>query len=385
MRQLSVYVHVPFCRSKCRYCAFNSYAGLAHLHEPYVEALRTEIAAAGRQQGHPQVATVYIGGGTPTTLATGLLGGILQACGEHFVLLEDGEITVEANPGTLTPSCLLMLRQLGVTRLSLGVQSFSDDMLALMGRVHSGGEAREAFYLARQAGFNNINLDLIYSLPTQTFGQWGVDLSGALALQPEHLSLYCLSVEEGTPLARMLAVGALPTPDADVGAGLYSLAEERLDQAGYSHYELSNWAKPGYECRHNLAYWRNASYLGFGAGAHSFHEGRRWHNVAAPEEYVGLLHAGESPIAGSEEIGIGLEMTETMIMGLRLCEGVSFRDFEERFRRSLVTVFGDEMKRLVGQGLLDVNGNGLRLTQQGRLLGNEVFEAFLPPENSSLG
>ncbi|TKJ31654.1 MAG: coproporphyrinogen III oxidase [Chloroflexi bacterium B3_Chlor] len=382
MNSVSLYIHVPFCASKCRYCSFNSYAGLSHLYERYAEALEEEIGLYGEGVGRVEAGTVYVGGGTPTVLSVELVARLLQACKQHFVLPEDAEISVEANPGTVDVGYLSALRELGVNRLSLGVQSFSDEMLALLGRAHTAAETRETYHLARKTGFENVNLDLIYSLPTQTLDQWKADLAEAIDLKPEHLSLYCLTVEEGTPLAEMISTGQLPFADPDLAADMYSWAEEKLREAGYGHYEISNWARNGYECQHNITYWRNRPYLGFGAGAHSLHGGSRYRNVARPQEYVRRMERGQSCVAEREEIHGSLEMSETMIMGLRLCEGVSFHDFEDRFHLPLAAVYGDQIRELVAQGLLDVNGRGARLTVRGRLLGNEVFERFLPVSNS---
>lgn len=381
MPAVSVYIHIPFCVSKCRYCSFNSYAGLAHLHEPYVEALHKEMALYERTMGRLEVSTIYLGGGTPTAMDLELVASILEACREHFHPSEDVEISIEANPGTVSAGYLSALIEFGVNRLSLGAQSFTDDMLALLGRPHSAGETTEAYHLGRQAGFGDINLDLIYSLPTQTFDCWKTDLLAAIALEPEHLSLYCLSIEEGTPLARMISLGELSLPDADLAADMYCWAEDTLSESGYDHYELSNWARTGHECRHNLTYWRNEPYLGMGAGAHSFYGGRRYHNASRPEEYVKLTAEQEDCVESGEEIDAATEMSETMIMGLRLCEGVPFEEFERRFGRPLLEVYSNEVRDLVSQGLLDVNARRVRLTPRGRLLGNEVFEAFLPPQH----
>ncbi len=378
VNSLSVYIHIPFCVSKCRYCTFNSYAGLGHLYEAYVEALQKEIVLFGESEEAWQAETIYLGGGTPTVLRVDLLNQILQSCRERFILAEDIEISIEANPRSVEPGYLRALRDLGVNRLSLGIQSFSDEMLALLGRVHTVTDAIEAYHAAREAGFENVNLDLIYALPSQTLEQWRTDLAEATALGPEHLSLYCLSVEEGTPLGDIVAAGSLPSPDADVAAEMYTWAEECLQNAEYQHYEISNWARTGYQCRHNITYWRNRPYLGFGAGAHSFRGKRRYYNVADPAEYIRLVLAGGDTRSGSEMIDEALEMSETMIMGLRLNEGVSFEQFEERFRLPLAVVYDEQIGILVGQGLVHVNGSGLRLTTRGRLLGNEVFERFLP-------
>jgi oxygen-independent coproporphyrinogen-3 oxidase len=232
--------------------------------------------------------------------------------------------------------------------------------------------------MARQAGFDNLNLDLIYAFPRHTLKRWRSTLERAIALEPEHLSLYPLSLEEGTPLWGRVERGELRAPDDDLAAEMYLLAEELLE--AYRHYEISNWAKPGYESRHNLTYWRNEGYLGFGAGAHSYYGGRRFWNVARPEEYIRRLKAGQSATEGEEVIQTPLEMAETVFMGLRLSEGVGFEGFKRRFGRDLSSLYGRQLKELVAWGLLEENERGIRLTPRGRLLGNEVFERFLPQE-----
>lgn len=378
MKKAAIYVHIPFCLAKCRYCTFNSYAGLHHLHERYVGALVREIAESARTEAPLRASSVYLGGGTPTVLSTNLLGRILTACAEQFAVVGDAEITIEANPGTVESSHLSDLRALGVNRLSVGVQSFDDKLLGLLGRAHDAARAAETFHQARKAGLDNINLDLIYGLPTQSLSQWEKDLSTAVDLKPEHLSLYCLSVEQGTPLARLIAGGELPSPDPDLAAAMYERAEDLLADAGYVHYEISNWALSGRECQHNTTYWLNRPYLGFGAGAHSYSGRFRYHNVLSPQEYVRRVEGRQEIVAGREEIDRVTELSETMIMGLRLCRGVSFTEFEERFDVSFVQIYGDQMREMIELGLLDVNGSGVRLTPRGRLLGNDVFERFLP-------
>jgi len=306
------------------------------------------------------------------------LGRILTACAEQFAVVGDAEITIEANPGTVESSHLSDLRALGVNRLSLGVQSFDDKLLGLLGRLHNAARAAETYHQARKAGFDNINLDLIYGLPTQSLSQWETDLSTAVVLRPEHLSLYCLSVEQGTTLARLIAGGELSSPDPDLAAAMYERAEDLLADAGYVHYEISNWALSGRECQHNTTYWFNRPYLGFGAGAHSYSGRFRYHNVLSPQEYVQRVESRQEIVGGREEIDRATELSETMIMGLRLCRGVSFSEFEERFDVSFVQIYGDQMREMIELGLLDVNGSGVRLTPRGRLLGNDVFERFLP-------
>jgi oxygen-independent coproporphyrinogen-3 oxidase len=381
---VSLYIHIPFCQAKCTYCDFNSYSGLDHLFEKYERALQAEMQWI--HQGRSlKVNTIYLGGGTPTVLPLALLGEVLQACREHFTITEGAEMTVEANPGTMDGGYLAGLLEMGVNRLSLGVQSFHDDELCLLGRIHTIAQAVETYRLAKGAGFGNINLDLIYGLPRQTLSGWQGTLQQAIHLRPDHLSLYCLTVEQGTPLGQRIAQGKLPAPDPDLAAEMYTLAEETLARAGYVHYEISNWAQPGHECCHNLAYWRNRSYLGLGAGAHSYFDGKRWHDVLSPAEYITLLEADrQGPFPSSvkeevQEIDETLEMAETMILGLRLVqEGVRLADFKGRFGRELMDVYGGEIREMERVALLTVNGERVRLTARGRLLGNEVFQRFLP-------
>jgi len=382
MDAVSLYIHIPFCRAKCAYCDFNSYPGLDHLFEKYVCALQTEMRW-GSWRRSLKVKTIYLGGGTPTVLLLTFLDEVLNACREHFIVAEETEITVEANPGTVDGSYLAGLLEMGVNRLSLGAQSFRDDELRLLGRIHTAAQAVESYRLARQAGFGNVNLDLIYGLPRQTLSSWQATLRQTIHLRPDHLSLYCLTVEDDTLLGERIARGELPVPDPDLAAEMYTLAEEALDRAGYVHYEISNWAQPGHECYHNLTYWRNRSYLGLGAGAHSYFDKKRWYNVLSPAEYNARLQADwQGPFLPSvkevEEIDETLEMAETMILGLRLVEeGVRLVDFRERFGRELMDVYGREIGEMRQAGLLEVDGERVRLTARGRLLGNEVFQRFL--------
>jgi oxygen-independent coproporphyrinogen-3 oxidase len=378
MREAALYVHIPFCVAKCKYCSFNSYAGLDHLHEAYLEALENEVSLSTQERGQFEVPSVYIGGGTPTVLGPELLSRVVQACKDHFLLHAEAEITVEANPGTVDATDLSRIRKIGVNRLSLGVQSFNDGLLALLGRVHDADDAESAYRLARQTGFDNVNLDLIYGLPGQSLEQWEADLCKATALSPEHLSLYCLTLDEETALARSISEGNVPVPDADLAAEMYEMAEVEMARAGYVHYEISNWAATGHECRHNLVYWHNHPYLGFGAGAHSFDGAFRFYNVLSPQEYVQRMARVGEAIGGCEEINRATQMSETMILGLRLLEGVSYTDFQVRFSVTPEQVFADQIKELTDLDLLELNRGAVRLTDRGHLLGNEVFERFLP-------
>lgn len=380
----SLYIHIPFCAAKCSYCDFASYPLGRECYAPYVEALVAEIAAVGREWARPQLDTVYIGGGTPTVLPGSLLAEVLAAVQRAFRPAPAAEVTVEANPGTVSLPLLSLLCRAGVNRLSLGVQSFQPALLRLLARRHSAAQAAEAVRLARAAGFRNLNLDLIYGLPEQSLDEWLADLEAALALAPEHLSLYALSLEPGTPLAEQVACRAVPEPDDDLAADMYEAAAGLLAGAGYEQYEISNWSLvPGqppspYRCRHNLTYWRNLPYAGCGAAAHSWLGGRRLANVRTPGGYIERVRSGCRPLATEEAIPPALERAETMILGLRLNAGVSRADFAARFGVDPLRLYREAIAETRSLGLLEVAGDRVRLTARGRLLGNQVFLRFLP-------
>ena len=377
-----MYIHIPFCAVRCHYCDFNTYAGLEKYFEPYADAVREEIRQAAGEYGRLPIQTIFIGGGTPTVLPPGQLGGILAACREHFAVAPDAEITSEANPGTVDQAHFTALRALGVNRLSMGVQSFDEAELKWLGRIHSAGEAEQAFDAAHAAGFTNINLDFIFGLPGQAPGAWARTLERAVGLGPEHLSLYSLTVEAGTPLADSVRRGRVPAPDDDLAADLYLASQDLLAAHGYAQYEISNWAKDAsHQCRHNLVYWRDEAYLGFGAGAHSYARDRRWWNVRPVPQYIQRINAGMLAVSGQETVGRRLEMGETMMLGLRLVlEGVGESGFRARFGVSLDEAFGEELAAVTARGLIERLPARVRLTAEGRLLGNRVFAEFLPEE-----
>ncbi len=380
---LSLYLHIPFCAVRCHYCDFNTYARLDTLFEPYARALAEEIQRSGAQVARPQgalsVPTVFLGGGTPTVLPQALLGRLLEVTQAAFPVSNDAEITSEANPGTTDAELFAALRDMGINRLSMGVQSFDDAELEWLGRMHDASEAEAAFRAARQAGFDNINLDFMFGLPGQSADIWSRTLDRAVTLGPEHISLYSLTVEHGTPLYDVVRRGVQAPPDDDVAADFYMLASERLSAAGYEQYEISNWARPGYACRHNLVYWRHDPYLGFGPGAHSFDGRRRWWNVRPVPQYIQRVMAGMSPERDGEWIDARLAMGEFMMLGLRLVsEGVTEARFRQRFGVSFYDVFAGAIEDLVKRGWLERTAGGIRLTKGGRLLGNQVFAQFLP-------
>lgn len=373
---IALYIHIPFCRAKCAYCDFNSYAGLEALFDDYAAAVCQEM----RQAGPAQVRTIYVGGGTPTVLPPSHIARILHETRDAFEVSPDAEVSIEANPGTVTYAALGELVAQGVNRLSLGIQSFDERELHLLGRIHSASGAIQAVHAARRAGFGNVNLDLLYGLPGQSLSSWRTSLERALDLAPDHLSLYALTIEQDTPLATAIAGGKLPDPDPDLAADMCELAQEFLQSAGFLHYEISNWARtPRFLCQHNLTYWRNEPYLGIGAGAHSWRAGQRWSNTASPAGYVAQVLGGRRPVATQEAIHPALEMGETMIMGLRLLdEGVTFERFRQRFDLDLELEFANALQELAQLGLICTDQERVRLSQRGRLLGNQVFFRFLP-------
>ena len=375
-----LYLHIPFCERKCPYCDFNTYAGLEDMHARFARALATEVRREGERRGRPHVRTVFLGGGTPTVLAPDLLGLILDAVRSGFDLAPDAEITSEANPGTVDQAKFGALRDLGVNRLSLGAQSFVEEELRFLGRIHSVADIYQAVESARTAGFNNINLDLIYGLPEQPLEHWEYSLRHALALAPEHISCYALTVEEGTPLARWVTEGRVPAPDDDLQAEMYLRGRAILAAAGYEHYEISNWARPGRACQHNLIYWRNEVYLGFGPGAHSYDGHRRWWTVRSPREYIQRVEAGISTEAGGEVIPRHVAMSETMMLGLRLLkEGVNRTAFRQRFGVDILDVYKGPVARLQALQLLEVNPVHVRLTPRAYAIANQVMVEFILP------
>ncbi len=381
----SLYVHVPFCQTLCTYCAFNTYAGMGRLVEPYVAALLREMEIVGNDR-RLTAHTLFLGGGTPSVLSPAQAAAIVTAARDRLGLRDDAEITLEANPVSADTARLAAYRAAGVNRLSLGVQSAHADELKLFGRRHTFEEAATAFDQARQAGYDNISLDLIYGAPHQTRESWQRTLDAVLAWQPDHISLYSLQLEPGTSLHKRVERGALPHPDDDLAADMYQDAQTRLARAGLQQYEVSNWARPGLECIHNRQYWLNLPYLGFGAGAHGCDAGLRYWNVDPLPEYIARIAegaAGHFPLspaaAGFEEIDEPLEMSETLILGLRLVrEGVRGTDFARRFGRSVREVFGPALDGLVARGLIDVDGDTIRLARWAYLVSNQVFVELLP-------
>lgn len=407
----SLYLHIPFCTHRCAYCDFNTYAGQEEMIPAYVEALCKEIKFIGLRLPSPLsggagggVQTIFFGGGTPSLLTPKQFEAILHTIRSSFSLTDDAEITIEANPGTVAFAELLELRSLGVNRISFGVQSANPLELRMLERAHNFFDVIEAVASARRAGFDNLNLDLIYGLPEQTLPSWQTTVRRILALHPEHISAYALTLEHGTPFGRWASRGLLPLPDPDLAAEMYEWLSDCLEENGYIQYEISNWAKEsassgtkhsqdGYPdlshaCRHNLQYWRGLPYLAFGAGAHGYANGYRYSNVLRIKTYIDRFISDPvthhqfplSPAAvNHHKQSLQDDMSEFMVTGLRLTqEGVSGNVFQSRFGRSMCEIYGKEIDELLKLGLVEQKAlDILRLTKHGRLLGNQVFMRFV--------
>ncbi|GFE61722.1 radical SAM family heme chaperone HemW [Geobacter sp. AOG2] len=377
-----LYLHIPFCRRKCPYCAFVSQESASADLDGYAETLLAEMGLAAQAfRAERPLASVYFGGGTPSLLDPSHIARILERASDLFGLGQGAEITLEANPGTVDQKRLAAFRSAGVNRLSLGVQSFADPMLAALGRIHSAAEAGEAFRAARTAGFDNIGIDLIHALPGQTLPLWRTELEQALALGPEHLSVYGLTVEEGTPFAARYTDDSPLLPDEDLAAAMFEEADDLLTAAGYEHYEIANYALPGRRSDHNSGYWRRDGYLGLGCGAHSFLRrgyGVRFGNPADLEAYAGAIAQGRLPHGETQSLTRQDALAEFMFLGLRMADGIEEETFRQEFGVGLEETFGREVSKLAALGLLETDGGRIRLTRRGMLLSNQVFARFLP-------
>jgi oxygen-independent coproporphyrinogen-3 oxidase len=399
-----LYLHIPFCHRRCSYCDFNTYANAEDRIDAYVTALCREIRQRGVElrrsmpgtppaSGLPGLSradlrpTVFFGGGTPTMLSIAQFAALLEAASD-LIDLERAEITAEANPGTvLDPQYLRDLRSLGINRISMGVQSLHDPTLRVLGRIHTAAEARTSFEQARRAGFERINLDFMFGLPEQTLAHWEAALDEIITWGADHFSLYSLILEESTPLYAQVTAGRVTVPDDDLSGAMYEAAIERLGAAGYVQYEISNWARdeqratstgiPAQACQHNLAYWLNADYLACGAGAHGHRFPQRYANIRGIDAYIKAVTAGALPTAEQIDLSATDLYAETMMMGLRLNVGLDDAHFEDRCGVPLKAVYADTITELCQLELLEATATGIRLTERGRMVGNQVFAKFL--------
>jgi oxygen-independent coproporphyrinogen-3 oxidase len=377
---LGLYLHVPFCSAICNYCNFNRGLFDAALKERYVEALIREIAWAGKAGGAGgagRADTIYFGGGTPSLLEPHEIGRIIAACTAAFDVAADVEVTMEANPETVSEARLAGFRAAGVNRLSFGVQSFRDDELRRLSRLHSASRARDALGEARAAGFDNVSLDLMMWLPEQRLSEWLESVDEAIALAPEHLSLYLLEVYPNAPLKEDMARARWSQAPDDDAAAMYETAMERLERAGLEQYEISNVARRGRQSRHNLKYWQDGEWLGFGCGAHSTRAGVRWKNVSSTEDYVVKTLAGESTATDVRHLTADERLGDALFTGLRLAEGVDLDAVQARYGVDVWARHGAELRPFLDEGCLKRNGARLRLTRRGMLLAHEVMAVFV--------
>lgn len=390
---IGIYIHIPFCKSKCYYCDFNSYSGKDHLVGLYFDALLSEMTfRADKMVGRP-VRSVFIGGGTPSLVDPKNISSLLEVCSKHYLLDPDAEISLESNPGTLTQDKLKAYRAAGVNRLSIGLQAWQDRLLEDLGRIHRRQQFIDNLNAAYCAGFTNINVDLIFGLPGQRLEDWAETLEAVTSIGRDcgitHLSCYSLQIESGTRFGDMLKAGTLKPAGDELDRSMYRYTVETLAQKGYKQYEISNFAKTGFECKHNLIYWKALEYAGFGAGAHSYIEGKRFGNIVGIEEYLEAVGGNGKQKGGLclhediQQIDKRESMAEFMLLGLRLTDGVCAEEFEERFGESMQVIFGDALEKLEEEGLLvkyfkdDSGVCCFKLTLLGLDLANKVFIEFV--------
>ena len=386
-KEFGLYIHIPFCRQKCFYCDFPSFAGREKKIDRYLQALEQEFALlrqglyqknnvrATEKKFAPR--TIYIGGGTPTALDFDQLEKLLEIVQKYVAVAKAEEFTVEMNPGTVDREKLLLLQQAGVNRLSVGVQSFEDNCLMTIGRIHTAQEAEDTIRLAYSLSFDNISLDLIYGLPQQDMEILTRSVERALALPVQHISIYGLQLEEGTAFQRMADMGKLQLPADELVEAMHDYIVEKLPEAGYQRYEISNYALPGYESKHNLSYWQDVDYLGLGSGAHSYWQGTRYENPRSIDDYISALEAGRLPATLEEQVDKQAHMEEFCFLGLRTAAGINSQVFKAKFGIELGSVYGKVIEKLVAEELLQYTSKGIALTSLGMKYGNQVFGEFL--------
>ena len=376
--ELGLYLHFPYCISKCPYCDFNSYQlEEANQIYSYISALYREITAYSQKLKTGNIKTVYLGGGTPTILSGTQIFNILKFCEDKFTIDKNAEITIEANPGTLDGEKLKLLIESGINRLSLGAQSFNDVFLKKLGRIHNAQDIINSYFLAREIGFDNINIDIMFALPDQNTEDLQDTLKKAVSLKPDHLSLYNLTIKPGTEYYREYKRGKLNLPTEDEEYDMYNWVIDFLEENGFEHYEIANFARPHKKSMHNLIYWQNKPYLGIGAGAYSYIRGYRYMNYENPVKYIKETMSGKLPKDNGERLSLRKRMIETIILGLRTKDGVGYKKFKKRFGVSLNDIFCRQINKLVNLGLLEKSYVKIKLTRDGIFLANAVFREFV--------
>lgn len=373
----AAYLHIPFCEHICHYCDFNKVFLKGQPVDEYLQALDQEMMLTFKQYPTNELETIFVGGGTPTSLNAKQLNQFCESINKNLPKSKDVEFTFEANPGDLTREKLQILKDAGVNRLSLGVQTFNEDLLKKIGRVHRAKDVYESVENAKAVGFENISIDLIFSLPTQTISDFQESLNEAFTLDIQHYSAYSLIIEPKTVFYNLMQKGKLPTPGEDVEAQMYELLMEEMDKHNFRQYEISNFSKPGFESKHNLTYWNNNYYYGFGAGAHSYVDGWRRSNIGPVKRYIDTLTDGNLPIFQENHVSIAEQMEEEMFLGLRKAQGVNITHFIDKFDTDPIQLFKNQLSELQAKKWIEINKDNIYLTKKGRLLGNEVFQMFL--------
>ena len=370
----SLYIHIPFCISKCIYCDFNSIVMKSQIVDEYLNAIESELQAIN---GKYSFTTVYIGGGTPTVLNEIQLSKLLDIISKHVDVFNLKEYTIEVNPGTLNDEKIFALKNSCIDRVSIGIQSFNDKYLKLLGRIHTAKEAKDIFSSLREKGFEDISIDLIYGYPTQTLNEWKTDLRECLILDPEHISAYCLTYEQGTPLVGMTDSGKLKKLSEEEELNMYEHTNDFLGNKGYKHYEISNFAIPGKECQHNTVYWENREYIGIGAGAFSYNNGERCCNIKDVKEYISAVKAKKNLICFSEKLPQEKRASEILIMALRMTSGISEKEFFNRSGCNLTELYGTQLNILAQAGLINFDDERVKLTRKGLSLADSVMMEFV--------
>lgn len=376
----AAYLHIPFCDHICFYCDFNKVFLEGQPVDEYVEAVIAEMALTKAKYPEKKASTFYIGGGTPTTLSVRQMDRLLEGIRTYYPMNPADEFTIEANPESVSLEKFQVMKNYGVNRISMGVQSFNNDILKKIGRIHTAEQVYDCVDAAHCAGFENISIDLIFRLPNQTCEDFQDSLKKALELDLPHYSIYSLILENKTIFYNLMRQGKLPLPSEDEEADMYDLAMDTMEAAGRRQYEISNYARPGFESQHNLTYWENEAYFGFGAGSHGYLEGVRYNNHGPIQHYLEPLRKGQLPVIYQQKLSKQNQMEEEMILGLRTMRGVNRSHFKEKFGVEIESLYAHQLELLIAKGLLALQGDFFRLTRQGKFLGNEVFRSFLLEE-----
>ncbi|MPM76588.1 Oxygen-independent coproporphyrinogen-III oxidase-like protein YqeR [bioreactor metagenome] len=374
---LGLYIHIPFCISKCKYCDFNSYKLDLDEKRKYLNAIEKEMKFYKEEIRGKEIDTIFIGGGTPSILNKNEIKFLFNNIKSNFKIKNDAEITMECNPGTLTLDKLNTMKECGVNRLSIGLQAVQNKHLEYIGRIHTYEEFQKNYYQAKEVGFENINIDLMYALPNQSKKDWMESLEKVVKLNPTHISAYSLILEENTELFNMYEKNEFKLLDEDTDIEMYEYTIKYLKSHGYNQYEISNYAKEGFECKHNILYWKCKNYVGLGASASGFLNEIRYNNFCELDKYEGIIHSGKKPIEWKEKLSIKDKIEESIFLGLRMNEGIEFKHFHEKYNVNFREVYKNEINKLEKMKLIEISNKGMKLTQKGREISNSIFVEFI--------